>query len=830
MEALDGPQSVTLAPGSLTSTSLEGQEVISGFSRITPDNPFPNLALNGSLDRLPSKAVQINAANVTVSEGATIDVSGGGDVSSWQFTAGTTGSRDILQSPGTFAIVPAYGRGPVPPGWQSASNAQPFYSPSPLRVGDQIYLQGVPGLPPGQYTLLPASFAQLNGGLLIRTLGSNYSQIPGTTLRPDGSELVGGYRLVDGTSIRDAGYTRFLVMPANVFGKYSVWANYSFNDFIATTAAFNGVPARTALDAGSVVLGATSSLILNGTGRFNGAGSGLPGNLDISSQRIAVVGGGFSAPEGYLSLDASAISRFGAGSVFIGGTRSLGPGGTTLTVNATDVIVSNNASSALTGSEILIGALDTLAVSPGSLIEARGRVVGGANPLIISGNGALLGASTGARVDVRRVSPGGAGGFLNIGAGASLRSSGALTLDASSSVVLNPTATFDADHLELSSTTVSMGEVPSSVSGTVLTGATLANLGAARDLVIRGRQSIDLCGSFALGASAAGGSFTLGLLTLDTPKLDGIGASSDTASISAGTLTLRNSGAQCAANSCSSPQAGSLVLHANTLVLGPGEVGITGFGTINATADSLTANGTGALSFAGSMAVATNLVTAASGSDYAVSLGGNLSVVGAGGAATAARDFGGRLSLSGASVDLNTTIDMPAGVFEARATAGNLSLGSAAILKAQGRAVDFRDVFKVAPGGTIRLTASGDVTAASGSRLDVSGDARGGEAGSVTLRTAIWRSRLANPSLPNRYCCNQTTAPSSWRAPSTLLGMERQPAVARSACWVGTGSALLVLLASTPTPRRRAQGLSPPRAARLKSPRRADKSTSRVVQ
>jgi hypothetical protein len=160
-------------------------------------------------------------------------------------------------------------------------------------------------------------------------------------------------------------------------------------------------------------------LSLNGTGRFSGAGPGLPGNLDISSLRIAIIGGGSSAPDGYLSLDANAISRFGAGSVFIGGTRSLGPGGTNVTINASDVIVANDAANPLTGSEILLGAQNTLTLSPGSVVEARGPALGASTPLIISGNGALLRASTGFRVDLNRVASGPMS-TLNVGAGATV--------------------------------------------------------------------------------------------------------------------------------------------------------------------------------------------------------------------------------------------------------------------------------------------------------------------------------------------------------------------------------------------------------------------------
>src|SRR5262249_25704235 len=103
---------------------------------------------------------------------------------------------------------------------------------------------GMPGLPAGRYTLLPADYALLNGGILIRPVGSNLAQVPAATNRPDGSSVVGGYRLVAGTPIRDAGYGRYLVMPQSAFGNYSTFASYSFNDFVAAQADVSGRSAR----------------------------------------------------------------------------------------------------------------------------------------------------------------------------------------------------------------------------------------------------------------------------------------------------------------------------------------------------------------------------------------------------------------------------------------------------------------------------------------------------------------------------------------------------------------------------------------------------------
>src|SRR5262249_48064256 len=147
-------------------------------------------------------------------------------------------------------------------------------------------------------------------------------------------------------------------------------------------------------------------------------GSGrVAGNLDISSERIAIVGGGSTAPAGYLSIDADNLSRFGAGSIFVGGRRSQGAGGTNVTVNALDVLLNNGPGSVLSAPEILLGARDSVRIAAGSAISAEGQVLSNNSPLLISGDGALLRASTGNRVPVTRTGTSGAIGTLEIGAG-----------------------------------------------------------------------------------------------------------------------------------------------------------------------------------------------------------------------------------------------------------------------------------------------------------------------------------------------------------------------------------------------------------------------------
>src|SRR5262249_8527653 len=71
---------------------------------------------------------------------------------------------------------------------------------------------------------------------------------------------------------------------------------------------------------------------------------------------------------------------------------------------------------------------------------------------------------------------------------------------------------------------------------------------------------------------------------------------------------------------------------------------------------------------------------------------------------------------------------------EARATAGNLTLGSSAALNLTGRAVDFRDVARFAPGGTVRLFASQNISSSSASKVEVCGDVGGGDAGWIEIK------------------------------------------------------------------------------------------------
>ncbi len=727
--------SVTLLPGSVTSASLEGNTIPFGQVRI--GGAFAGYDTAG---QAPTKSVKLDAPDVDVRRGATIDLSGGGDLSGYAFVPGNGGSSDVLSSPDAFAILPSLGAGPAPVG------GVPALMDRKLEVGAAVWLHGVPGLADGFYTLLPAHYALLPGGLLIQPAGGSsqgaLAAPPETFTRSDGAVVAAGYlgwQTSDGAAVRARGYPgwgRFTLMSHEVFSQYSELVTYFFDEYARGLAADAGLVARTPNDAGSAIVSASRSLVLEGTGRFAPGPGGLLGNLDISAEKIAVVGDGRADPgTGYLTLDPRALVEFGAGSVLLGGTRSATASGTAVTVNATDVVVDTGAASPWIGQEIILAARGSVSIADGSVIGADGDVSRDANPLLLSGDGALLRLSTGERVSVVR--SGGGVGDLRVG-DATLSSAGSLTLEGSRAVNLSPAAVLSATQIDVASTRVNLGAVPSGTDGTTLGADAIDRLSAsAADLLIRGHEAIHLYGDMQLGGRDGTGAATLRQLTFDTGLLQGhdVGGGPAASRITAGELTLRNGGGAAAATAGG---AGTLTLDADTLRLGPGGVTVAGYGALGGTAGVLEAQGSGRLGFAGDLSLAVGQVRATSGAMYTVDAGGAVALTGGGVEALPdGTGFGGRLAIAGTSVLLDTGVVLPAGTFEATARSGTLALGEHAAIDVGGRAVPFDEQVRYAPGGAVRLEATqGDLAVAAGATLDVSAAADGGDAGRIELTAA----------------------------------------------------------------------------------------------
>jgi len=718
-----GPDgSVTLDPGSITSASLGGQEALFGSLRTGGD--FFGYSGAG---QAPSKSIEVRAPRVAVEQGAVVDVSGGGDLLGYQFVPGNGGSKDVLASSTGFAILPSLGTAPLPIGGVGAAR-----NPT-LEVGDRVWLQGMPGLKDGWYTLLPAHYALLPGGLFVQPLTSGLAEARPSYVRPDGATVVSG-RL---SRAVQPGFAQFVVMPRSVFGKYSQLDTSSFNAYASALAAEAGVGVRTPNDAGSVVLAASTELTLRGTGQFGAPTGGLLGDLDISSPRIAVLSAGHQAPDpSYITIDPAALDAFGAGSILLGGTRSSGTSSTgttvtTVSVNSTDVLISTAGGTTWTGPEILIAATSSITIADGSLLEARGATALGARPLLLStDSGAMVRLSTGDRVPLLRPGTATGSGDLNIGA-ATLSALGSLSLDGASNIGLSPASVVTTPQLDIASARVNLGDAPVGTPGVTLGGTKLAALATSSDLLLRGYQSIQIYGSVVLGGADSHGDPTLRTLTLDSASIVGQGNAGETARLMAGTLTLQNSGGATGGGASSG---GTLSLDVGTLELGYGPVQISGFGALGGTVGDLRLVGTGSLAFTGGVSLAVGRVSAAGGASYALSVDGSLALThgSRSGDPGVEPGLGGRLILGARDLTLDTTVSLPSGVFQAVATAGSIQVGSDARIDLRGTQVPFDDVTRDAPGGTIQLQASGPISLLSGSVLDVSGSSTG-SAGTIFI-------------------------------------------------------------------------------------------------
>ncbi|HWV51692.1 filamentous haemagglutinin family protein [Pseudorhodoplanes sp.] len=374
-------QSVVLADGSITSVSAGGLSIPYGTTTDTIEWYFAPTS-NSKLDGPPVKVLALNGKDITLAEGATVDLSGGGDVYAYEFVPGTGGSRDVLsqfnadqysanvvggvgyQYPDrrqVYAIVPGLSDAPV-------SVYDPIYSAnyasliSASGAGRRVWLDGGNGLAAGWYTLLPAQYAMLPGGMrVVEQVGTKHV-IPGSSFQlGDGSLLVSG-RYGDALSgASDYQVRQFSVMSQDVIRSYSNIVLTSGNEFTLSQAASQGlVAARNGLDAGRLVFNPLSSLTISATVLGTPADGGRGSQVDIGGNRIVITSTAADAvPAGVIHLTAESLNKLNAESLLIGATRTDNTDGTTnLTITGRSIVIENDAAHPLTGPEILFAVDD----------------------------------------------------------------------------------------------------------------------------------------------------------------------------------------------------------------------------------------------------------------------------------------------------------------------------------------------------------------------------------------------------------------------------------------------------------------------------------------
>ena len=420
-------ETVTLGDGSLTSVS--GGKIRIPYG-VTTDLTEYYFAPGGddALEQTPEKRLTLGGGEVVMEDGATIDVSGGGDVFAYEFIPGTGGSRDVLDrlnvdefsSNGGLTYPDGRQIYAIVPGLSEAQVAafDPYFSTGydelgqPSMAGTRVYLEGGAGLKAGWYTLLPAKYAVLPGGLRIveQSGGPGLASAAATTLA-DGTIRVSGRYGQLGS--RDWRWRRFDVQTQTTFLKYSNIALTSAQATFATRAAEAGEPTpRLPLDAGALVFDARTKLDLGGTVDSTPGKNGRGVTVDVGGSAIYVVadpsaitlrdgtvladgavvreiGGKLvlcsdaaSACEAGsaerlsdvapLLVSADDLTRLGAESLLIGGTRATqADGDVEIRTTAHRLVVANDENSALAAPEILLA----VGLGQNELVNANGEAV-----------------------------------------------------------------------------------------------------------------------------------------------------------------------------------------------------------------------------------------------------------------------------------------------------------------------------------------------------------------------------------------------------------------------------------------------------------------------
>lgn len=751
-------QRIELAPGSVTSTSGAGLLVPfgslqGGFDLTFPVTPFMTLVFDGVSATLPQQRIEIDAAQVSIEAGATVDLRGGGDLFASEFVPGVGGTRDPAandRAPERFAILPG-----LAPGF--APHDEQLFRGFDLDPGQSITLGAAPGLPAGTHALLPARYGLLPGAWLVERVSGVRDLAPGQALRQlDGAVVVPGRRGLAGTEVLETRSSGYRVTPGSRLLREGRFDTARASAFFAGDRA---AAARTPADAGVLSLAVDSSLVLAGGLRAAGLEGARGAGVDIAAAAIRVVEGtGGDAVPGLLRLDAARLEALAAESLLLGGLRR--EAGSTVELDVRSASVALDPGVALAGEEVILAARDSVELGAGSRLAASGRGAGAAaarQRLQVTGEGAVVRVSSGAQARIERSgeAPVPSRGVVTVDPGAVLSASGSITTDASLDTVLLGEVAPGGGSLDLGASRIVLGDAPGGTPGLVLRGEELAALDAA-ELVLSSRSSVDLFPGSALFAER---------LVIDAAGIAGFGDAGDEAVLGARELVLANTaglpfGAAPGGD-------GQLLLAAERLILGDtaasesqadatrGRFTIDGFAHVELIADgsvqgvaagagplrlahrpvdgvarAVRAEGDAVVHVTGDASVRAVRIGAASGArldlraDGTLALGVSPLPAGAAEPAAAVPDeLAGRLAFAGRALSLDTRLEAPAGHVSLQATgaAGDLVLEDGAVIDVAARAAVFDGVAVTPSAGSVHLAAAGgDVVLRPGSRLDLS--------------------------------------------------------------------------------------------------------------
>lgn len=724
---LQAKNSLVLDDGSLTSVSANGQSILLGQTlngtewlyAATGGLLNANILYSADEQNAPEKQIGLEGNDINIAEGATVDLTGGGDVVSWEFIPGPGGSQDRLLAENAgnlFAVIPALSDEYAP------FDAQEFDGWD-LDIGESVYLAGGNGLAAGNYIKLPARYALLPGAFLVEQV-NGYNNIPlGQQSVLTNGTLVAGFHNIHGTDIQDSTTSGFIIRPGDYSLELSEFDVNNVDDVVKSIAADNdfALPRLTG-DAGSLSIAGKTNIDLSGE-LLTAAAAGARGALvDISADILNVVDTKTGAL-GVVELTQNDLNNLGAESLLLGGNRNFNTDGTQVNVEAQTLSIESGVD--LQASEIILVATDEVSLKANSSLTASGDIADSNETLLIDGDSALVRASAASLANINRSNTTGTSS-LKLAASSMISSDKSVTLDSSGDVQLDTELDIaSGGSLALGAEDISIGDV-SVGSGLILDDAKLVDI-AGLNLRLRSNNAIKFFGTSELNQADLE-FVTSGLIADQTTPAD--------VTFNVDQLVFGNEFAIAAPTIINNPN-GALTFNANELVLKQGDFAIEGFSAVTGNiTNNINSAGTAELMVNAKLELITTSLTASSGTTTDIISTGDL-LINTSGSSTTKPDngIGAKFNIQGRSVTLNTEIDAPVGQVDIAATDGDVVLGDQANIDVSGFTIDVIGVDQISlSGGDVKLVSElGNVELQTGSRVDVGTGGVGSPAGTLEL-------------------------------------------------------------------------------------------------
>ena len=583
--AFNATDTVNLLAGSITSASTDGLVVpfggttdgvtyyYNGASLVFPSNGTPF-----------TPGVSFGAQTVNVARGAVLDISGGGDIAGSGFISGRGGSVDVLttalananpantfssSSDTVYAIVPGYASNYAPVDPQAGA------APG---IGQQITIgAGVPGLPAGTYTLLPARYALLPGGFRVE-IGKTTTAQFGTGPVGNGSFVTTGYQSVANTGSQNGLASRLIITSGTAVRSDSQYDETTYSAFALAQALTLGqlqpaLPADAKTLSFQFIPGSPQALTFDGTVLAAPAPGGQGGTATIESTAIEIYADAPTPGYAGVSLRAADIDNIDVARMIIGGHLVIQAAqssivqftGTTWSVTLRDGAV-------LTGPEIfLVSEYGDITVEAGAQIitAGHGDVLSNSNDgyLYESNGRTVLAVSNGY---LNFTPPPAAGntydlsGSINIGACAVagctdstiISTDGTIAFVTAKAVEFGDNVQYGARYMNFAVPAINVGSAAALASANVAPGLTfnqdfldrllngndLAGAPKLEQLILTAGQSINFYGTVDLNTLDPVTGKSVLQLDLNTPAIYGYGSASDVVTLTTGTLVWNGIG------------------------------------------------------------------------------------------------------------------------------------------------------------------------------------------------------------------------------------------------------------------------------------------------